>query len=130
MRLPLAVSEEHAGTTVQLRGHHTRGAVDDERTGVGHQRYFTEVDLLLLDVANDPLAAFNGVVHHQLGRYLDRRSVCHASLAALFDVVLWLVEVIRNEYQLARPIEISNGENTLENPLQPDVFAGARIIFG
>ncbi|MCY1508640.1 hypothetical protein D9M68_429550 [compost metagenome] len=48
VRLALVVFEEHAGRTVQLRDDHALGAVDDERTLVGHERHFAHVDLLFL----------------------------------------------------------------------------------
>jgi hypothetical protein len=57
VRLALVVVEEDARGAVQLRHHDALGAVDDERAGLGHQRDLAEVDLLLLDVADDALAA-------------------------------------------------------------------------
>ena len=94
VRLALVVVEEDAGAAVQLADDDALGAVDDERAGVRHQRDLAEVDLLLLDVADDALAAVAGVVDHQLGRHLDRRGERHAALAALVDVVLRLLEVV------------------------------------
>ena len=55
--LALVVIEEDAGAAVELADDDALGAVDDERTGLGHQRDLAEVDLLLLDVADDALAA-------------------------------------------------------------------------
>ena len=66
VRLALVVIEEDARAAVQLADDDALGAVDDERTGVGHQRDLAEVDLLLLDVADDALAAVARVVDHQL----------------------------------------------------------------
>ena len=58
--LALVVVEEDARAAVQLAHDDALGAVDDERTVLGHQRDLAEVDLLLLDVAHDALAAFGG----------------------------------------------------------------------
>ncbi len=81
---------------MQLGDDDALGTVDDEGTGLGHQRDFAEVDLLLLDVADDALTAVARVVHHELGGHLDRRGVGHAALATLVHVVLRPFEVVRN----------------------------------
>ena len=94
VRLALVVVEEDARAAVELADDDALGAVDDEGAGLRHQRDLAEVDLLLLDVADDALAAVAGVVDHQLRRHLDRRGEGHAALAALLDVVLRLLEVV------------------------------------
>jgi hypothetical protein len=111
VRLALVVIEEDARAPVELADDHALGAVDDERTGLGHQGELSEVDLLLLDIPDDPLPAVAGVVDHQLVRHLDRRRERHAALAALVDVVLRRLEVIGDEDELARPVEILDREN-------------------
>ena len=93
---------------------------------LGHQRDLAEVDLLLLDVADDALAAFVGVVDHELRRHLDRRREGHAALAALVDVVLGLLEVVRDEHELARAVEVLDRKDAPEDALQPDVLALVR----
>ncbi len=123
MRLALVVVEEDAGAAVQLADDDALGAVDDERTGLRHQRDLAEVDLLLLDVAHDALATLAGVVDHELGRHLDRRGVRHAALAALLDVVLRLLEVVADEDELARPVEVLDREDAAEDGLQADLRA-------
>ena len=52
VRLALVVVEEDAGASVKLAHHDTLCAVDDEGPVLGHERDLTEVDLLLLDVAD------------------------------------------------------------------------------
>ncbi len=83
--------EEYAGRAVQLRNDDALGPVDDEGAVVGHQRNFTEEDLLLLDVA-DRLGAGFGVlvINRQPDGYLERRRVGHAALFALGHVVFQL----------------------------------------
>src|SRR5262249_37670112 len=119
VRLALVVIEEDARAAVELADDDALGTVDDEGTGVRHERDLTEVDLLLLDVADDPLATVAGVVDHQLRRHLDRRRERHAALAALIDVGLGLLEVVRNEDELARPVEIFDPEDATEDRLKP-----------
>ena len=119
--LALVVVEEDAGAAVELADDDALGPVDDEGAGVRHQRDLAEVDLLLLDVADDALATLAGVVDHQLRRHLDRRGVRHAALAALLDVVLRLLEVVADEDELARPVEVLDREDAAEHRLQPDL---------
>ena len=122
VRLALVVVEEDARAAVELADDDALGAVDDERTGVRHQRDLAEVDLLLLDVADDALAAIAGVVDHQLRRHLDRRRERHAALAALVDVVLRLLEVVRDEDELARAVEVLDREDAAEDGLEADLL--------
>ena len=83
--------EEGAGRAMQLRDHDPLGAVDDESPVVGHQRDVTEVDLLLLDVADRLDSGFRILVpHHEPDGDLERYGVGHATLLALLDVVLEL----------------------------------------
>src|SRR5579859_7212926 len=121
VRLALVVIEEHARASVKLADDHTLGAVDDERPGVRHQRDLAEVDLLLLDVAHDALATLAGVVDHELRRHLDGRGVGHAALTALFDVVFRLLEVVADEDELARPVEVLDREDAPEDGLKADL---------
>ena len=119
--LALVVVEEDAGAAMELADHDALGAIDDERAGVRHQRDLAEVDLLLFDVAHDAFTAVARVVDHQLGRDLDRRGVRHAALAALFDVVLRLLEVVAYEDELTRPVEVFDGKDAPEHRLEPDL---------
>jgi hypothetical protein len=121
--LALVVVEEDARAAVQLADDDALGAVDDERTGVRHQRDLAEVDLLLLDVADDTLTTLAGVVDHELGRHLDRSGEGGATLAALLDVVLRWFEVVADEDELTRPVEILDGKDAPEDRLEPHLYA-------
>jgi hypothetical protein len=118
VRLALVVIEEHAGRAVQLADDHPLRAVDDERAGVRHQRDLAEVDLLLLDVA-DRLDAglLVDVPHDEPDDDLDRRRERHAAGAALVDVVLGLLEVVRDELERRGLREILDREDDLEHAL-------------
>jgi hypothetical protein len=122
VRLALIVVEEHARRPVELAHHHALGAVDDERARLGHQRELPEVDLLLLDVAHDPIAAVARVVDHELVRHLDGRRERHAALAALVDVVLGRLEVVGDEDELARAVKVLDGEDRTEDRLKPHLL--------
>ena len=124
VRLALVVVEEHAGRAVQLRDDDALGAVDDERARVGHQRDLAEVDLLLLHVA-DRLDAglLVDVPHDEADDDLDRRGERHAAGAALVDVVLGLLEVVRDELERRGLGEVLDREDALEHALQADVLA-------
>src|SRR5690606_17851660 len=88
--LVLAV-EEGPRRPVQLRDDDALGAVDDERAVFTHQRDVTEVDLLLLDVADGLDARLRVLVpDDQTDRDLERDGKRHAALLALVDVVLQL----------------------------------------
>ena len=81
--------EKDSWAAVQLADDDTLGAVDDEGTVVGHERDFTEVNFLLLDVANCLGAGFRIFVEdRQADDDLQGRSVGHAAFLALRNVVL------------------------------------------
>src|SRR5713226_8679555 len=128
--LALVVVEERARGAVQLRDHHALGAVDDERAVLRHQRNLAEVDLLLLDVADRLGARLLVLVpDHQAHHHLDRGRVGHAPLVALVHVVLGFLQVVRDELQRAGLVEVLDGEDALEDALEPRVLAllGRRV---
>src|SRR5690606_548342 len=89
---------------------------------LGHQRDFAEVDLLLLDVADDALASLAHVVHHELRRHLDRRGERHAASATLVDVVLRLFQRVADVDQLTGTVEVTDREHAAEDGLETDVL--------
>ena len=111
--LALVVIEEHAGRTVHLRDDDALGAVDDEGAVHGHERDVAHVDVLLLDVLDGLRAGFLvDIEHDEAQRHLQRRSIGHAALAALVDVVFRRLEFVADEFQHrgAREIRIGNTE--------------------
>ena len=121
--LALVVVEEGTRAAVQLADHHALGSVDDEGAVLGHQRDFAEVDLLLLHVTDGLGACLLVLVpHDQAHDDLDGCRVGHATLVALIDVVLGLLEVVAHELQRGRLIEVADGEDRLENSLQSEVL--------
>ncbi len=93
--LALVVVEEDAGRPVKLGDDDALGAVDDEGPVLGHQRDLTEVDLLLLDVA-DRLgpSLIVDVPDHQADDDLDRRREGTTAGAALVGVVFGTVKAV------------------------------------
>ena len=128
VRLALVVVEEHAGGTVHLRHDDAFGAIDDERAVVGHQRHVTHIDRLFLDVADRPRT---GVLVHipddQAQNDLQRSGIGHASLDALLDVVLRLLEFIVDELEPAAAGKVVDREDRLEYLLQPGVQPAVRL---
>jgi hypothetical protein len=122
--LALVVIEEHTWGAVQLRDHDALGAVDDEGAVRRHQRDLTEVDLLLLDVA-DRLGAglVVDVPDHQANDDLDRGREGHATGAALVLVVLGTIEAIADELEGRGLAEVTDREDALEHRLESDVLA-------
>ena len=98
--LALVVIEEHSGRAVHLRDDNAFGAVDDEGAVIGHERNVAHVDILLLDVL-DRLGAgfFVDIEYDQAQRDLERRSVSHAALTALIDVVFRPFEFVFHEFE-------------------------------
>jgi len=87
MSLALVVIEEHARRAVQLGNDDALGTVDDKGTVVGHQRHFTEIDLLFANVLDGlGRAARFLVIDDQAHEYANRRGVGQAAHLALFDV--------------------------------------------
>ena len=119
MGLALVVIEEHAGRAMHLRDDDALGAVDDEGAVVGHERNVAHVDILFLDVLHRLGAGlFVDIEHDQPQRHLERRSVGHAALAALVDVVFRRLEFVFDEFQHRGGRKIRDREHRLEDGLQ------------
>ena len=119
MGLALVVVEEHAGRTVHLRNDDALGAVDDEGAVHGHERDIAHVDVLLLDVLDRLGAGFLiDIEHDQAQRHLQRRSIGHAALAALVDVVFRRLEFVADEFQHRGAGEIRDRKHRPEHRLQ------------
>src|SRR5690606_12733042 len=100
------------------------GAVDDEGPVDRHQRDLTEVDLLLLDVTDGLRAGLLVLVpDDQADDDLDGRRVGHATLVALVDVVLGLLQVVADELQARGLVEVPDRKDRLEDTLKADVLA-------
>ena len=120
-----ALLEHDAGRPVQLADDDALGAVDDEGAERREQRQLTEIDLLLDDVAR-PLDAVHLLVDDELQRRLERRRVRHVALDALLDGVLRLAEGVPDELQREVLVDVGDGEQVLEDPLEADVLAVVR----
>ena len=124
MGLALVVIVEDARAAVQLADHDALGTVDDEGTVVRHERDLAEKDLLLLDVADGLRAGvLVGIPDDQAHGDLDRRGEGHATLTALVDIILGLVERIADELDGRRFREVLDRKNALEHALKAYVLA-------
>ena len=109
--------EAHARRTVQLRNDNAFGAVDDERSVLGHDRKFANQDIVLdfflefgiFAVLFEHAKGERGVKFHIVGK---------STFAALGDAVFRDTEVILFVFQGEEPVRIGNRENVLEDTLQ------------
>ncbi len=118
--------EEHTRASVELRDDDALGPVDDEGPITGEHGDLTEVDLLLLDVADRARARI--LVHvpdDETQRHLQGSRKRGAALLTFVDVVFRRLELVLHEFQGAAFGEIGNRENRLENFLQ----TGIRTVF-
>ncbi len=127
VRLALVVVEEDARRTVHLRDDHALGAVDDEGALVRHERDVAHVDVLLLDVLDRTGSRFLvGLEHDQPQLDLQRRGIGHVALDALFNVVLRILELVRDVFQDGAFVEVLDREHRLEDRLDALLLALAR----
>ena len=109
--------EEHAGGAVQLGHDHPLGAVDDEGTGVGHERNLAHVHFLLLHLLHRRLGRFpvhDGQAHPGAQRGGERQ----APLLALRHVERGLAQHVADKVQAGVAGVAGNGENGIEGRLQ------------
>ena len=79
------VLEKHAGRAVQLRHDNAFCAIDNKRTGIGHERNLAHVDFLLLDLFDRGLGSL--LIHDRqthLGAQWSRK--CQTALLTFLDV--------------------------------------------
>jgi hypothetical protein len=114
------VVEEHAGRAVQLRDDDPLRAVDDKGPGVGQQRQFAEVDLLLDDLLV-PLLALDVLADPEAERGLHGRGEGEIPLLALVHRVLGLADGVGDELQGKEPPRVADGKDGAEDLLQTHV---------
>ncbi len=102
--------EIDTGASHQLRDHHALGAVNNERSAVGHQREVTHEHSLRLDLT--------GLVVHELGFDVERSGVGLAALFTLVERVLLFFQIRVRKRQLHRFPVVFDGRNLLEDRLQ------------
>ena len=102
--------EVDTGASHQLGDNNALGSVDDEGSLFGHQGEVTHEDGLGLDLT--------GLVVHELGLDIQRSSVGLATLLALVDGVLLVLEVRVLERQLHRLGRVLDGGDLFEDLLK------------
>jgi hypothetical protein len=122
--LALVMVEEDARRAVHLRDDHALGAVDDERTLVGHQRDVAEIAFLLFHFLDGACAGFFvDVEHDELEAHLERRLVGQVALHALFNVELRLFEFVGNVFERCALGEVGDRENRFEDTAETIIRA-------
>ncbi|MNV16396.1 hypothetical protein D3C71_1071570 [compost metagenome] len=130
MALALVVIEEHARRTVHLRNDDALGAVDDERTVIGHERHVAHVDRLFLDVLDGLRARILvNIEYDEAQRHLQGSCVGQVALTAFLDVELRRVEFVGNELEHRSAGEIRDREDGLEDRIQAFVRTAALGLF-
>jgi len=116
VRFSFVVFEEDTGASMQLAYDHALGAVNNEGAVFGHQRNFSEVDLLLLHVTNG-LASRRFVVvpYDKTDNHTDRRGKGHSAAAALMDVVFRLVQVIADKFERRGVVKVLYWKGAFED---------------
>src|SRR5690349_19714352 len=109
---------------MELAHDNALGAVDHERTVLGHERHLAEIDFLLLDVLDAARAGLAvDVPKDQLDRDFQRSGIGHTALMALFDIVLGLAERVAHELEGRSLVKILDRKNRFKNLLQPQILA-------
>ena len=109
---------------MELADHYAFGPVDDEGALVRHQGNGSEVNFLLLYIANVGNTGFNiEVIDHQPGRDTNRDLICHPAVDAFFDAVFNLTKTVGDKLKGCAPGEIFYRKHGFENSLQTDVSA-------
>ena len=111
---------------MQLADDDTFGTVNDKSTVFSHQRNFTEIDFLFLDVPNGlSTGLFVDIPSYEAYLDLDRRSKGHSALVAFFHVILRSTEFVGYILHRAGITEITNRKYRPK-----DTFQTARFTFG
>ena len=101
----------HARGADQLGYDDTFGAIDDECTGIGHNREIAHVFVMLLQ--------FAGFLVFQTYLYCERRRIVDVFLLALFNVVIRLPEGIIAKVKRPFVCTVFNWGNICKNVFQP-----------
>ncbi len=101
-----ALSEEHAGRTVELRHNDAFRAIDHKCALLGHVRNRAEINIL--DYRREILVVGVGTVEFQL--CLEGHAVCEAALQTLLDGVTGRVDVIVEEFEYEVVTGVRDGE--------------------
>ncbi len=133
MGLAAIMVEQHARRTVHLRDDDALSAVDEEGAVLRHERHVAHVDVLLLDIEHRTgLGIGIHLEHDQAERHAHRRGESDAALAALFDVILRLFELVVDEIQFGGAGEVADREHAAQRLLQPrhiaDRWIGAQEL--
>ena len=107
---------------MQLRDNNTLGAIDDKRTIIGHQRNFTEIDLLLFNVLNRFVGRFL-VVNHQPDSDPQRHRIGHAAELTLLDIKSGLTQDVVDVLKCCIACIANDREYRVESCMQAGILS-------
>ena len=100
MCLALVVVKEHAWRAVQLRNDYALGTIDDKGTVIGHQRHFTEIDLLFAYFFNWlRRAAGFLVINNKTHQHTNRSRKGQTAHLTFFNVKYWLAKAVAHIFK-------------------------------
>ena len=110
---------------MQLRDDNSLCTIDDEGAGVGHERQFAHVDLLLLDVLDRLVVgrAF-AIIDDQAHGHAQRCAVAHAALAALALIERGFAQAVADVFEGRIARIARDREHRFQRRMQAFVFAG------
>ncbi len=119
MGLAAVVLINDAGRALQLVDNDALGAVDDEGALFGHQGQGAEIDILLLDVADGPVARrLIGVIDHKTHLDAHGRFIGQPLGNALGLIILGFLNLVADKFQAGGLVEILNGKYRMKDPFQ------------
>ncbi len=122
MGLAAVMLKEHARRTMQLGNDDALGAVDHERTGVGHQRDFSHVHFLLLDFLDCGLGRL--LVHDgQAHAGAQRGSISQSALPAFLHVERRHAQLVADKIETRILGMAVNRKDAVKGSLQTVILA-------
>ena len=100
---------------MQLAHDHAFGAINNERSRLGHERQLANIDFLFL---GDPLA-------NETKFHFQRRGIGHSALLTFRDRILGFAESVSLVFKPAGPVETFDGKTIRERRFQPLALAPA-----
>ena len=113
---------------MELTHHYPLRPVHDKRASLGHERQFTDIDLLLTDVEHFLLRSLIFLVKdHKPDPDFERNSIGHSLLETLAHLVFRGPQRITGELQHCRVVVVGDRKDAGQRCLEPLVLPPVRI---